>query len=150
MSSTESEQVQRHMGTLNDHALMRLVALEQWNYRREAIAIARDELRRRGLPALTREEYWTRFPSERIGPDGFCDTCRAATTDESPGSVAAVQLIGTRLLGHSNICPACQSILQRKWVCFGLPLIPLSKYRIIYLESGPYFSRFLGRKLRIM
>src|SRR5204863_9693455 len=84
MSSGEMEEVESHMQALDDHALLRLVTVEQREYRPEAIATACAELRRRGLAKPTREEYWTRFPSEKIGPDGFCAGCRAATTDESP------------------------------------------------------------------
>ncbi len=147
MSPDEFIEVQRHMEALDDHALLRLVAVEQRDYRPEAIGIACDEIRRRGVAVPSREEYWKRFPSERIGPDGFCAGCRATTTDESPGNVGTVCQVGTRLIGHDKVCPACGAVLQRKWVCIGLPLIPLSKFRVIYIESNPLFSRFIARKL---
>jgi hypothetical protein len=148
MSATEHREAEGHMKTLDDHALLRLVALQQWAWRPEAISIACAELRRRGLPVPTREDYWTRFPTERIGPDGFCAQCRAATTDDSPGNIFSLYLVGTRLIGFRDTCPACGSVLQRKWVCIGLPLIPLSKYRVIYTQDYGLFRRFVGRKAR--
>jgi hypothetical protein len=136
------------MRELDDKALLRLVAVEQRDYRPEAIAIAHAELGRRGLTIPTRDDSWNRFPSERIGPDGFCAGCRAATTDESPGDIGTMSPVGIRLIRYHDVCPACGAVAQRKWVCLGVPIIPLSKYRIIYIQSNPLFSRFIGRKLR--
>ena len=142
------EQIERAMHALEDHDLQKLVALERSAYQPEAVEIARQELRRRRLEALTAEQYWDLYPSERIGPDGFCVACSARTTSESPGGTFTFNLIGTRLLGSRDRCPACGSIAQRKWFCFLLPVIPLGRYRIIYLEHGHWSTRYVGRKLR--
>lgn len=136
------------MRALDDHALLRLVTVEASDYRQEALKIARDELQRRQLDILNVEQYWKQFPSERIGDDGFCVSCRNQTTDESPGNTTVVNLIfGTRLIGHDEQCSACGSLLQTKWLQIILPIIPLGQFRIIYLEKGLFSGRYVGRRL---
>ena len=56
----------RHLQGLGDRELQRVLALSRADYTPEAIAIAETELKRRSLAALTAEEYWQRFPEERI------------------------------------------------------------------------------------
>jgi hypothetical protein len=149
MTSNEQREIEERMQTLDNHALLRLVAVEASDYRSEALEIASNELRRRHLDILNAEEYWKQFPLQKVGSDGFCAGCRNQTTDESPGDMTVVNFIcGQRLIGHDDQCSACGSLLQTKWVQIILPIIPLGRYRVIYLEKGMLSSRYVGRRLR--
>ena len=136
------------MSDLDDRSLLRLVIFDREDYTPDAIEIAKSELYRRKLPLLTIEEYWDRYPVDRIGPEGFCQACLAETTEESVGTVFSVNLIGTHLWGDSDPCSACGSIVQRKWLCIMMPLVPLGKYRVIHLGHWFMSSKFIGRKLK--
>ena len=84
-----------------------------------------------------------------IRKTGFCRACYGSTTNESPGSTFTVNLVfGTRLMGGSEQCPACGSMIQWLWFWFFLPIIPLGRYRIKYLSDGLLRSTYIGRKLR--
>jgi hypothetical protein len=75
---------------------------------------------------------------------GFCERCLTDTTNESPGDTAMGSLFGTLLLGGSDRCPHCHSIVQRK-VSFVL-CIPISwrrQYRLIYTGYDTYVGRAL-------
>jgi hypothetical protein len=149
MTPTEKRTIEEQMRSLDDHTLLRLVAVESFDYRPEALDIARVELRQRKLEILNKEEFWARFPSEEIGLDGFCASCRSQTTDESPGNTGTVNFIfGTRLIGHDDQWPTCGSWLQTLWLQVLLPVVPLGRYRIIYLDRHLYSGRYVGRKLR--
>jgi len=149
MTSRENKAIEEHMQSLDDRALLRVVALEATDYRKEALEIASTELRRRGLNVLSAGQYLSQFPTEKVGKDGFCAECRNKTTDESPGNTTTVNfLLGTRLIGYENRCPACGSVEQTLWLQIVLPLIPLGKYRVIYLDKDLFSSRYIGRKLR--
>jgi len=79
----------------------------------------------------------------------FCEKCLSETTDESPGSTFTMNwLFGTKLSGESHPCSNCGSIIQTKWFIFIIPILKLGKYRVIYLESGFFESRFIGRRLK--
>src|SRR5882724_9963961 len=149
MTANKQRELEERMHSLDDHTLLRLVAVEAADYRPEALNIARDELRRRHVDVLNREQYWMQFPNERVGGDGFCTACRSQTTDESPGDTKTVNFVlGTRLIGHDDQCSACGSVLQTKWLQIVLPIIPLGQYRVIYFERGLLSGRYIGRRLR--
>src|SRR5258706_4080157 len=77
--------------------------------------------------------------------NGFCADCAKATTDESPGGTFTFNTFGTRLSFVRDRCPECHSIVQTKAICgFFIPLIPLGRYRVIYVSG----SRYVGRRLR--
>src|SRR5437868_2590915 len=116
------QEVETHMRSLDDHALLRVIAVEHSEYRPEALEIARAELRRRGRDPISSAEYLNKFPSERIGADGFCASCRDQTTDETPGNTRTVNFIGTRLIGHDDRCSVCGAVVQTCWFCLLLPL----------------------------
>ena len=148
-TANQRRDVEERMHALSDHDLLRLLALEAHDYTPDALEIARHEIRLRNLEVLDTEEYWTKFPAERVGEDGFCARCRDQTTDESPGSTGVSFLLGIRrLIGHDDICSACGSVLQTKWFQFILPIIPLARYRVLYLDSGFFSSQYIGRKIR--
>ncbi len=75
----------------------------------------------------------------------FCDACVAQTGSDQMGGTFTVNLIlGTRLMGSSNRCPTCYSVVKRKWLWIGVPLFPVSaKYRVLYQTPKRYFSRKL-------
>ena len=153
MNPREDDSIQRHMRSLDDHELLRLVAIEAGDYRPEALTIARIELERRRLNVQSRADYLAQFPQEQIGVDGFCQRCRSSTMDEPPGNTTTVNLVfGTRLTGHDDKCPTCGSVVQTKWVWIGIPIIPLGKYRVIW--TGPakgwlhVTQPYIGRRLR--
>jgi len=149
MTPKEQRQIEERMRSLDDHALLRLIAVEAADYLPEALVIAREELRRRHLEVLNRDQYWSQFPTERVGSDGFCAACRSQTTDETPGDTTVVNFIfGTRLIGHDDRCPTCGSVLQTMWLQAVLPIIPLGRYRVIYLENDLFYGRYIGRKLK--
>src|SRR4051812_42784145 len=146
--------VARHMSSLDDQELLRVFAFNRGGYSEEAIEIAAVELRRRSLPVLTAEEYLHRYPGERITETGFCITCMAQTTDESPGNTylhVSLGAFGTSLSGDDDPCPACGSVVQTKrlWIIF--PVAVRGRYRIIYPGHAwghlAGSGRFIGRRL---
>ena len=75
---------------------------------------------------------------------GFCKACLAATSDKAPGGTYTFNTVGTRLFFAADRCPECHSIVQKKAVCaLFIPLIPLGKYRVIYVDS----KRYIGRRV---
>jgi hypothetical protein len=148
MAYYDPREIEKRMQALDDHDLLRLVALEESQYVSGVLEIARTELRRRGLRVLNAEQYWDQFPLERTGSDGFCARCRSETTDESPGDTFTMNFVGTSLIGDSDRCPACGSVVQTKWYRLFIPIIRLGRYRVIYSEKDPFSSRYVGRKLR--
>ena len=154
MELNKRRQIEEQMRRLDDRAILRLNAVESSDYLPEALDIAKGELKRRHLDVLNKEEYLERYPSEKIESDGFCGDCRSQTTNESPGNTRSVNFIfGTRLFGFGDRCPACGSVIQIKWIWIGLPIIPLGRYRVIYLDGNyditlAYHQRYIGRKLK--
>jgi len=50
---------------------------------------------------------------------------------------------------HEKACPRCGSTVQRLWICFFFPIIPLQKYRILAVEKeGKLNWSFIVRKLK--
>ena len=81
-------------------------------------------------------------------PHGFCDTCLSQTTWESPGDTGTLNfVVGLKLLGNSDGCPVCRSIVQRVYLLCFIPIIPLWQYRVIYFEKGWFSSKYIGRRL---
>jgi hypothetical protein len=144
--------VERHMARLDDQELLRAVAVGRDSYTREALAAAEDESRRRSLPILGPDEYWKRFPGERMTPSGFCESCVGQTTEESPGSTRSMLPgfpigLGTCLFGEDDPCPACGSIIQSKLLLVVVPVVRLGRYRVIYL-GGRGEGQYIGRRLK--
>jgi len=145
----EQRELEDRMHALDDRALLRLVAIEQAEYRPEAVEVARAEVARRRLPVLDADQYWDRFPAERLGESGFCQQCMDETTEEAPGATGTLWGIGVRLLGYDYPCPACGSVRQSLWLCFVLPVVRLGRYRILYERSSDLFHRqYEGRELK--
>lgn len=85
---------------------------------------------------------------------GFCEKCLSETTDEFPGTISSVNAIGTMLMGSRwnpkgiDPCPNCGSVIQKKWITFGVGIIALGTYRILYFKKGITESDFIGRRLK--
>jgi hypothetical protein len=148
MKPSERQTVESHMESLDDHALLRVIAVEAGDYTPEAIEIATAELQRRRLEPLDQEAYLEKFPTERILANGFCAKCSSQTTDQSPGNIGTFYFVGTRLIGRDIQCTTCGSTLQTLWFCLIIPLFPLGRFRVIYLGHGFMSSRFIARKVR--
>ncbi len=135
-----------HYTQLHDEALLAELYLGRAAYRYPDIwdAIATEVLKR-GLH--TAEEVEALAP----GPVGiiasfFCDRCQASTSPQSSGRKGRVLghstiPIGPTLLGRRDECPTCGSYVARLWILVGLPLIPLSHYRVIDFDDGKFVSR---------
>ena len=83
---------------------------------------------------------------------GFCNNCRAQTTAESAGNLRQFNGIGTAFGPFSKgKCPECGSVIKTKWFTFGVPLVPLEKYRVLFTMQkgtlGGSRATFLSRKL---
>jgi hypothetical protein len=147
-ASEDLEELTEKMSQLDDKELIRLIAIDSLLYRKDAVDVARTILQHRHRPLMTSEEYYQEFPLERILPSGFCVACYLQTKDESPGDTWQVNFCGTRLIGYEQ-CPICHSIIQIKWFCLLIPIIPLGKYRVIYSEKSIFNSSYIGRKFRV-
>ena len=149
--------IEGHMRLLDDRELRQAVVFNRSGfYTREQLAVAQEELTRRSLPVPpTAEEYWKRYPGERITESGFCVDCVQQTTDESPGSTylhISLGGFGTALSGDDDLCPACGSVVQSKVVWIIVPVARRGRYRVIYLNQGdwgqPRLGNFVGRRLK--
>jgi hypothetical protein len=143
MTPDKRREHEERMQSMDDAALRCLVVLGESEYVPEVLAIARDELARRRIPVLSVEDYWKQYPDEWLAAVGFCYDCWTQTTDESPGHVVTLNLIGTRLVGNTEPCAKCGSAVEAKWFCVVLPVIPLGRYRVIHGPRGEYIGRRL-------
>jgi hypothetical protein len=83
---------------------------------------------------------------------GFCEKCREQTTADTAGNLRQFNGIGTAFGPFSkDKCPECGSVIKTKWFTFGLPLVPLEKYRVLYTMQkgalGGSRASFLSRRL---
>ena len=84
---------------------------------------------------------------EQILRTGFCEQCRADSTDDSPGGISAVNGIGRKFYGDAEKCSKCGSVVRVLWfVLASIPIIPLGTYRFQETQSGAVRFRFLARK----
>jgi|GEM_PF-3589042 len=71
MTSNEEKDIEERIRALNDHGLLRLVAVEASRYQQRpesleiGLKVAHDELRRRHIDVLNADQYFKRFPQER-------------------------------------------------------------------------------------
>jgi hypothetical protein len=62
---------------------------------------------------------------------GFCAACVEQAKDKEPYTgFAWVNLVGTNVMGSSDPCATCGSVISTKWFMIGLPVVPLASYRI--------------------
>ncbi|TCC61202.1 hypothetical protein E0H73_18325 [Kribbella pittospori] len=88
--------------------------------------------------------------AEYVEPaDLFCGRCTAMTEFATAPSTFTVSMIGTSLLGWGSRCRECGSDGRVLWLIFGIPLIPLGRYRVISAGGGEYYGRkrLAGRRI---
>ena len=116
--------------SLEDVPLQRLVALERADWSEEAIAVALDELARRGLPALGEDDYLLEHPDDEVGQDGLCGHCAEDGLTPATWNPELLLLFGVRAIPTGDPCEVCRSRVVRLWWPL-VPLIPLGRYRIL-------------------
>jgi endogenous inhibitor of DNA gyrase (YacG/DUF329 family) len=85
----------------------------------------------------------------KMEQNGFCESCKNETTDKSPGNLYTWNGVGTSWGAFSKSkCPTCNSVILQKWFYFGLPIIPLGKYRVLQRPHLGSKVKFLARKLK--
>lgn len=80
-------------------------------------------------------------------PEGFCDKCRAESTDESSGSIRE-GLFGHEFKGEARECQDCRSHVTVLWRVFaGFPVKVVGCYR--YKMTGAHFGGldFISRRV---
>ncbi|TCC47702.1 hypothetical protein E0H75_23400 [Kribbella capetownensis] len=88
--------------------------------------------------------------AEYVEPaDPFCGRCTAMTEVTTAPSTFTVSMIGTSLLGWGSRCQECGSDGRVLWFIFGIPLIPLGRYRVISTGGREYYGRkrLAGRRV---
>jgi hypothetical protein len=101
-----------------------------------------------------REElFCSRGCARRKHPPEFCDRCQRETTSQTTGNLSSVNGIGYTLMRVRGRKPCCEcgSEIARVWFTFGFPIIPLSRYRVLWIDEPWYFGAegsWLARKLR--
>lgn len=91
--------------------------------------------------------------AEYVEPaDPFCGRCTAMTESATAPSTFTVSMMGTSLLGWGSRCRECGSDGRVLWFIFGVPLIPLGRYRVISSGGGEYYGRkqLTGRRIRAL
>lgn len=75
----------------------------------------------------------------------FCTACTMTTLPQSAPGTFRFNGIGTALLiGSGGACPHCGSVVRRRYVTLvWVPVIPLERYRIVYVDG----SRYIGRRM---
>lgn len=88
----------------------------------------------------------------------FCSDCQHDTTATPPGNTTSTNGIGTTFRQAGAICPRCFAVpMRRYYIVFAVPVFPLLRYRIAWVERDRYvgremvgqsrFLQFLGRPL---
>jgi hypothetical protein len=82
---------------------------------------AEGETERRALADVLRDDPAP--PSKARGGDraageGFCDACRAESTDASPGDIGTRNGIGRMFYGQEERCHRCYSVVRVLWIVF--------------------------------
>jgi hypothetical protein len=81
-----------------------------------------------------------------LGPTEFCQGCVRGTTAKSTGNMNRLNGTGRSFIGGSQRCPRCRSMIRRVWfTLLYVPLIPLSRYRVIHSSPREFFARQLAQ-----
>lgn len=129
----EYEALERSISERSDDELLRMVASEQADYRLEAVQIARDEIRRRGLVELSREEY-----EAQVAPGSIVDErpfpkvlfARRLNADTTDGVIAAaLMLVPMFLIGR--LAESLPAGLER----LGILGIPVGLFYAIFRDA---------------
>lgn len=86
--------------------------------------------------------------------EGFCSTCSAESSAESPTAVRDFNGFGRSFLGGKSECTECGSKIRTLWVLFvAFPVIPVGSYRYRQLSSTETFrgssGTFVARKMAL-
>lgn len=130
MDTSGLSPVEHRVCSLEDAALQRLVALEEDEWTEEAMGVARDELSRRGLPVLNRDDYLIEHPEDEVRSDGLCGQCASDGFPVFRWDPVLLMFIGIRVIPTSEPCEVCRSQVIRMWWPL-IPLIPLDTYRML-------------------
>ncbi|MEO6601299.1 MAG: hypothetical protein ABIQ16_15585 [Polyangiaceae bacterium] len=143
MKPSERHSDEQGMKLKHDAELRSIAVLRRAEFVTEVVSSARAELSRRHLPVPTPGEYWRDLPQEWLAVIGFCYPCWAQSSDESAGTTSTERSFGVVLSGEVEPCATCGSVIKTKALWLGVPLIPLSQYRVILSAGGKYSGRRL-------
>jgi len=99
-----------------------------------------------GLASLLYYAIWghrlLRRPHQVFGTH-FCARCQSETSDRSaPGTVLIAKgMAGFLLVGESQRCDDCNSVVKTLWAWVVIPLLPFGSYRVIPIAPEEYISR---------
>ncbi|HUR00860.1 MAG TPA: hypothetical protein VM166_15530 [Gemmatimonadaceae bacterium] len=81
---------------------------------------------------------------------GFCASCIAESSVDTPGDVNTYNGIGRKFYGGKAPCATCGSVLRTLWwTLIDIPVVPLGTYRYKTIaEDGIQMKRFWARKTR--
>lgn len=132
-STASTHAIESHVRGLSDADLRRLYATGQDTLVEAAIAIARDELARRGIPPRSAAEYWRDCRDEWFETIGFCLECWSTTTEGEPDP----RSFQTAFDPDGEPCPDCDSVpvVQTLRVLF-IPLRVVGRFRVARLDRG--------------
>lgn len=150
LNPEEYRDLQKHMRSLGDASLLRIVLLARGEYKSESMEIADEEVRRRKLERITLDEFSKKFPDEYYPHvAAFCPNCLNDTIDEPVGFLLKLFHIGVSLEGHESECDVCCSIVQAKWIYFIFPIFRIGKYRVKYwTDPGMLLGKSISRRLK--
>ena len=98
------------------------------------------------------ELFCSRGCARRRHPPRFCDRCLWETSSKGPGNLTTINGIGFTLMKvrGRRPCPNCGSEVARVWFAFGFPIIPLSVYRVQWIDEPWFFGEggsWIARRL---
>ena len=81
---------------------------------------------------------------------GFCEDCKAESTEQTPGDVSATNGFGRKFYGSAAPCPKCGSVVRTLWwTVIDIPLIPRGSYRYKTVSENEIgMFRFWARRTR--
>lgn len=80
----------------------------------------------------------------------FCQSCLRDTTSPSPGNTGTTNGTGTAFRQNGPACPNCLAIpMRRYYTIFFLPVIPLLKYRVLWVTHDRYSGREFPAQSRL-
>jgi hypothetical protein len=148
MTSNEQRELEEEMRSLDDHQLLRLVAVEAGDYQPEALRIARDELHRRRVDVLSRDQYWEKFSGEQVStsrimniPPVLPNTRKAVfgwlSLFMSAGLVVGGLFVLLGVIGHRGESNGMDDVLYGVMIlgCTGIPAFILSRIGVARRET---------------
>src|SRR3954471_21732622 len=138
MNSSERQTEGRGLRLKHDAELRSIAVLRQAEFGAEAVSSARAELGRRHLPVPLPAEDWRDYPQEFLAVVGFCYPCWAQSSEAAPSSPSSKRRFGLALSGEIDPCPTCGSVIQTQALWLGVPLLALSRYRVVRSAGGSY------------